>query len=315
HGPGPPVLGSGIRDQDLGAASPRGEVMTESRSSASSNVYTSGGYAGFRPCHHSMDVPSSSHPMGALLNISTSYEEEAKRLATTKVHVSGLPADCEDDAVEAKLRQVLQDCVRRAAAAEAEFAASANQVADSVADVEVLPEEADSATKAEAEAEVEAEADADMITESPDDDAEVFVSCAVVRNKDTLVCKGYCFLAFTSLVQAEEAVEFLNGGVEVAGVQVSAQLSFPKAAKTKQEKVVPQEEELHDLRLRRKRYQGTGKHAQYGHEAASSGTVEGGGNTKTRNSIGRLQGIAGTRDGRPVLLDDSKCSSRSGFRA
>lgn len=262
-------------------------------------------YTVFRPVKHGFDIPATAP---AILDSKTSFakaHEEAKQISSstgfTQVHVSGLPTDCEDDAVEAKLRHVLVDARRRAAAVqEVEPEANVDNVPDSVADVEAMP------------AETEAEGASSL------DFADAFVSCAVVRNKDTLACKGYCFLAFTSLAQAEAAVQTLNegvgAGVEVCGAQVEAQLSVPKAAKLKPEpaKAPPKQR---DLRIGRKRYPAVSKHAQYGHENVSSGRDSGGGNTKTRNSAGRLQGVAGTRDGRPVDDDASKCSTRSGFSA
>lgn len=249
---------------------------------------------------HGFDFPANSPNDGASFSQAPHTVQRVGSSSTgfTQVHVSGLPADCEDDAVEAKLRQVLQDAHGRTATLEAKRGVSA--------DGEVTPREADSAT-------TEAEAERQKSASHCEDD--VFVSCAVVRNKDTLACKGYCFLAFNTSAQAEAAVQTLNGGVEVAGAQVQAQLSIPKAAKLKPDPAKTKQVELNDLRLRRKRYTGVSKHASYGHEGCSSGRVEGGGNTKTRNSAGRLQGVAGTRDGRPVHDDASKCSSRSGFTA
>ena len=47
-------------------------------------------------------------------------------------------------------------------------------------------------------------------------------------------------------------MDILNGGVEVAGRLVTAQVSQPKERHAK-----PKEEELHDMRLRRQRFEAT----------------------------------------------------------
>lgn len=131
-----------------------------------------------------------------------------------------------------------------------------------------------------------------------------FLSCAVVRSKDTGECKGYCFLTFEVAAQAEAAIRVLNAGVEVAGAEVRAQLSRPKERHTK---TVRPAEDLHDLRIHRQRYAGASKKKQHGHLSCSNKS-----STVTRWT-GEINAAAGTRGGKPLVLDDSKSSSRSGF--
>lgn len=101
--------------------------------------------------------------------------------------------------------------------------------------------------------------------------AKTFLTCTVLRNKETGACKGYCFLAFSSRSAAEAAMHTLNAGVEVAGAKVKAQISQPKE---RQAKPKDAGEDLHDLRLRRQRYQPPSKHAIRGHATCSDKSVK-----------------------------------------
>jgi len=281
----------------------------------------------FRPVWHGVSLPESPESLAILdegahmreQNSQSVSQEQAPSIGFTQVHVSGLPADCDDETVETKLRQALLDSRRRRAAAAADEATKV------VGTCEVAEPEACDAAAEEGKdlstgtgsmlATADAAAEAGEASDDLADAGEgIFISCAVVRHKDTLACKGYCFLSFKTLPDAEEAVQCLNEGVEVAGMEVKAQLSQPKASKTKQPKAQA-EQELHDLRIGRRRYQCVSKRAQYGHLTVSSGRDEGGSATLRRNAHGRISGVAGTRGGKEVQFDDSKCSSRSGFRA
>jgi hypothetical protein len=126
-----------------------------------------------------------------------------------------------------------------------------------------------------------------------------FVSCAVVRSKDTLECKGYCFLTFENLAKAEAALELLNAEVpvNVCGREVQAQLSRPKERRGGAS--AQKEEHMSDLRLRRALYQAVSKKAQYGHFDATAQKLadEAKGGSCARNSAGRKVGITGTRGG------------------
>lgn len=236
----------------------------------------------------------------------------------TQVHVSGLPEDCDDDAVEERLTRILLEYRMLVSEGDAAHPADAADAADAAAAAPAEGER-DNAVEDASETLQALHAEVAVTAEVPhaQHDATIsasfdvaFVSCSVVRNKQTLACKGYCFLGFASREEALAAVECLNRGVEVAGCQVRAQLSAPKVGK----KPENEEEHISDLRLRRKRYGGISKHAGHGHQSASSGRNSAGENTKTRNASGRLQVAAGTRDGRVVKTDDSKCSSRSGIK-
>eukprot|EP00929_Paragymnodinium_shiwhaense_P046688 TRINITY_DN23759_c0_g1_i1.p1 TRINITY_DN23759_c0_g1~~TRINITY_DN23759_c0_g1_i1.p1 ORF type:complete len:308 (+),score=112.97 TRINITY_DN23759_c0_g1_i1:51-974(+) len=267
-----------------------------------------------------------------------------------QVHVSGLPADCEDAEVETQLRQVIagtrRPCQRSpatqpeaaaeeaapaeppeeasakddtsssaVAAASAEAAAAATAAAGSAQmaesktcgeDAQGEEEAADAEQKEEADAsaapdaEVEAPAGNEDEVEAELREAAAFVSCVVVRHKDTAECKGYCFLTFLTGEEAEAAIVLLNaeGGVEILGQPVQAQLSVPKDRK-KQTK----EEELNDLRCRRQRYQAVGKKAQHGHFCNGAGPG--------RNEAGRVTGITGTRGGNQ-LKEISRIEAQSG---
>jgi len=131
-----------------------------------------------------------------------------------------------------------------------------------------------------------------------------FISCTVVRNKDTGACKGYCFLGFTLKEVATEAMEILNQGVEVAGRPVMAQVSQPKERHAQKK-----EEELGDMRLRRQRFEGSGcsKKKFLGHFSCSD-------KTKTvATRTGAVAEIVGTRGKVNMhLFDDLKPSSRHG---
>mmetsp|Transcript_95933 Transcript_95933/g.213507 ORF Transcript_95933/g.213507 Transcript_95933/m.213507 type:complete len:173 (-) Transcript_95933:112-630(-) len=126
-----------------------------------------------------------------------------------QVHVSGLDADCDDAEVDATLRRII---------AGTRQGLSENGVA----------------------AEVESEIAGEL------KEAAAFISCAVVRNKNTGNCKGYCFVAFASSAEAEAAIALLNvEGTEVAGSRVTAQLSMAKARPVKARNPA---EELEDIR-------------------------------------------------------------------
>jgi len=276
--------------------------------------------ARFRPVWHGVTIPD--YERRAILDgdvpivqDKSAAKKEAQSAGFTQVHVSGLPPDCEDDAVEAKVRQVLSDSCQRSEEIAAAAAAAAEAQRDTGAedgDASAPPEA--SPTPSEPEWAIDS-------GEAPKDVGSNFraalltMTCSVVRNKDTLECKGYCFVGFETLLAAEEAVWILNEhGVEVAGGEVKAQLSQPKDAKIKQPKTKP-EPELHDLRIRRQRYAAISKRAMYGHLTQSSGNDEGGAANLKRNQAGRISGVAGTRTGKLAEYEDSKCSSRSGFRA
>mmetsp|Transcript_3531 Transcript_3531/g.9486 ORF Transcript_3531/g.9486 Transcript_3531/m.9486 type:complete len:499 (+) Transcript_3531:140-1636(+) len=144
-----------------------------------------------------------------------------------------------------------------------------------------------------------------------DDLYEAFVTCNVVRSKDTWECKGYCFLMFDDPFKAEEAILLLNAGVDFAGEWLEAQLSQPKQrhGKNKEAVQLAKERNEHDLRLRRQRYHGVSKHASMGHTTCSDSKATITGRT------GKVNGIGGTRGGKPLVLDDGRLSSRSGFVA
>merc|ERR1712151_955971 len=101
-----------------------------------------------------------------------------------------------------------------------------------------------------------------------DEDVPTFLSCVVVRNKDTGACKGYCFLTFSSECEAAEAVVALSSDVEVAGCIVQVQPSRPKPKSVKE----GPKEDLHDLRIRRQRFQPVSLQAQRGHATCSDKT-------------------------------------------
>jgi len=267
------------------------------------------GFKGFRPARHGVDF---AEEMPMLADQAIEYyngRETGPKLPQstgfTQVHVSGLPEECDDDEVADKLRYVLE--TKRRQHLE-EVALQADTLGETADDVDVDGSEAvdkDPTTELEAATEsatteLEAATDSEICTDTPDEivPLEVFATCTVVRNKDTLVCKGYCFLAFATLAEAKAAVNFLNDGVEVVGCAIKAQLSQPKDFKLKHVPVAAKGPELSDLRCRRKCYEGVGKKAAYGHFAQSTGTDEGGGRTQTRNSIGRINsGVGGTRNG------------------
>lgn len=256
--------------------------------------------------------------------------EEPPSTGFTLVHVSGLPADCEDDAVESKLRYALLDGRRRqqqAAEAAVAVAAAAAPASDKSAApapsaLEKLAALAEDVAAEEdrpkvAEEPCEAEGD-EAANELPKVEAEEnpFEVCAVVRDKDNLgICKGYCFLSFKFLSEAEAAVPLLNEAVEVAGCVIKAQLSKPKGLKVKpppkSSKPAP---EQHDLRIHRRRFKAVGTKASHGH-VSSSGHNEDGSQNVTRNDRGRINDVCGTRTGKMPTTDETKMSSRSGFNA
>eukprot|EP00930_Biecheleria_cincta_P041280 TRINITY_DN28276_c0_g2_i1.p1 TRINITY_DN28276_c0_g2~~TRINITY_DN28276_c0_g2_i1.p1 ORF type:complete len:192 (-),score=37.32 TRINITY_DN28276_c0_g2_i1:110-685(-) len=94
------------------------------------------------------------------------------------------------------------------------------------------------------------------------------LSCTVPRDKKTGSCRGFCFLEFLSLAQAETAVCKLNAGVQVAGQVISAQLSRQSGSaasvqhdrkKKDKAKAGYVEDQLPALRCKRQVYDKTGK--------------------------------------------------------
>lgn len=235
-------------------------------------------------------------------------------MAFLQVHVSGLPLVCSDEEVEGTLRRV----VAGVPVATPQSVAGVSEVGpdgsrEPTADAQV----ADQAAVAEAgvvapEAPETPVLDDGGVEESlavDEDELKVlaaFVSCVVVRNKDTQECKGYCFLTFETAEQAEAAIAVLNAGVEIAGERVSAQLSKPKERHAKPK---DPSQEIGDLRLRRARYQCVGKKAQYGHYDPECGQKKVNHDRPERNSAGRENVIAGTRGGKPLVLDEGKRST------
>lgn len=130
-----------------------------------------------------------------------------------------------------------------------------------------------------------------------------FASFTVVRNKDTLECKGYCFLGFTSPEAAGRAMETINVGAEVGGCVVKAQISVQKQRHAK-----PKEEELGDLRLRRQRYANYGsKKQQLGHVTCSDPTK------KAMSVTGKIGTVHGTRGGNQQCFENDSKSTKSCF--
>jgi len=256
----------------------------------------------------------------------------------TQVHIAGLPSDCEDADVEAELtkllsaalntaepsaalRQCASDIVRREGIGNAVDTADAERAdkADSV--VGEAPVDAESMTAGVSCLTIESDPPATKAmalcrTEDKDTELEAveeepiwqpFTSCTVVRCKTTGNCKGYCFLGFESLQEAEAAVARINaaGHVLAAGKEaMKAQVSHPKERHAKPKEPT---EDLHDLRLRRKRYQyGSKKAAIYGNKTCSD-------KSKTvTTKLGRVDQIMGTR-GQKIMDPSADLSSRSGF--
>jgi len=136
-----------------------------------------------------------------------------------------------------------------------------------------------------------------------DDGVLPFSSFTVVRNKDTLECKGYCFLGFTSPEAANRAMEKINAGAEVGGCVVKAQISVQKERHAK-----PKEEELGDLRLRRQRYANYGsKKQQLGHVTCSDPTK------KAMSVTGKINTVHGTRGGNHQQFENDLKKTTSGF--
>jgi len=145
----------------------------------------------------------------------------------------------------------------------------------------------------------------DMVDDEQD---EPFVTCVVVRNKETFACKGYCFLGFPSSESAEKAMMVLNSGVIVCGSTVQAQVSQPKDRFAKKT-----EEDDHDLRLRRQRYQVGSKKKQHGHVTCSRNTITGKVNVTIATNTGAMNAVVGTRGGKLEVFENDKKSTLSGF--
>jgi RNA recognition motif-containing protein len=176
--------------------------------------------------------------------------------------------------------------------------------------------------------------DTEAAQEEPEEDAagaedelallEAMVSCTVVRHKETFECKGYCFLTFASPEEAQAAILALNGASAPRAPELSAQISQPK------ERFAPKKdpyEHLNDLRIRRQRYPGLSKKAQYGHfnnPGARKVDADGGeSGPPKRNAAGRLTGVSGTRSGnrggdrggnKGTLQHATDAKKNSGFR-
>jgi len=175
------------------------------------------------------------------------------------VHVSGLPAICDDAVVEAELRKALDrpmgTCGMRAITNNASLdepqgkdgGAAVVEKSDASADEIVKATE----VRAELENLKDASADDHDVTET--DAAQVTsegvseptetaaeeskatllsdscYSCSLPRKK-TGESKGFCFLEFVTLEAAEAATHLLNAGVQISGSMVSAQLARQNAA-------------------------------------------------------------------------------------
>lgn len=194
--------------------------------------------------------------------------------AFVQVHVSGLPHVCSDSDVEAELRRAVigapvvtsqsapgylavESCDIEEPTADAQAAGSPVVVEAVAADLAAAADPvtiplADGASACEGLPTV-----SDGGEDSPIADEELrllaaFVTCVVVRNKDTQECKGYCFLTFETASEAERAIDVLNSGVDIVGARVSAQISLPKERHAKPK---DPSQDIGDLRLRRARYQ------------------------------------------------------------
>eukprot|EP00747_Dinoflagellata_sp_TGD_P165719 gnl/TRDRNA2_/TRDRNA2_187413_c0_seq1.p1 gnl/TRDRNA2_/TRDRNA2_187413_c0~~gnl/TRDRNA2_/TRDRNA2_187413_c0_seq1.p1 ORF type:complete len:208 (+),score=30.42 gnl/TRDRNA2_/TRDRNA2_187413_c0_seq1:43-624(+) len=181
----------------------------------------------------------------------------------TQVHVSGLPADCGEDADVEKALQ------RSMPLATAEDTSAPMSPAAPMSDVEVEAADASEQPSATEDARYAAN----------------ILQCVVVRNKETGECKGYCFLSFQSTAEAEIAMNALNAGVTVAGCEVKAALSKPKERPKTAERRTGQEDDR-DLPLHRKRYSPAGKHDNL-HTCSDK--------SKLRTQNGKMAGPGGTR--------------------
>lgn len=252
--------------------------------------------------------------------------------AFVQVHVSGLPHVCSDSDVEAELRRAVigapvvtsqsapgylavESCDIEEPTADAQAAGSPVVVEAVAADLAAAADPvtiplADGASACEGLPTV-----SDGGEDSPIADEELrllaaFVTCVVVRNKDTQECKGYCFLTFETASEAERAIDVLNSGVDIVGARVSAQISLPKERHAKPK---DPSQDIGDLRLRRARYACVGKKAQYGHLDPSNGQKKytpQEAERPDRNSAGRQNLLAGTRGGKPLVLDEGKRPTR-----
>jgi len=259
------------------------------------------------------------------------------------LHVSGLPAECEDAEVEAALRSALlrpnrpagkeaspaeepaSDGAEAPAGGDESKAADATDASQPTEKAEVAEARADDAS-APNDSTSEAKASGGYVAEDPpaaqtetapdaaeeaaeasaeeEEEEDPFVTCTVVRNKDTGACKGYCFLGFPSLADAEKAKEVINKGTIVAGSQVTAEVSQPKERHAKPK---DPDEIATDLRLRRCRYNMGSKKKRHGHVTCSD---------KSKNiatKTGAINALVGTRGEKQPVFDDAKVSSKSGF--
>jgi len=249
------------------------------------------------------------------------------------VHVAGLPSDCQDADVEAKFAELLTAAVHFAEPRVAPQQCSgdvvhrddignagdssnkANSVVEEalvndeslVAGVKDLTIESDPAVVKATQSSRTEETETELEIADEEPGLQPFTSCVVVRCKTTGNCKGYCFLGFESLQKAEAAVARINaaGIVVAAGKEaVKAQLSQPKERHAKSKDPT---DDVHDLRLRRQRYQyGSKKSLIYGNKTCSD---------KSKNlttKLGRVDHIMGTR-GQKIVDPSAKLSTRSGF--
>lgn len=256
------------------------------------------------------------------------------------MHVAGLPADCQDADVETELarllsaadndsdssvilQQVTSDAVPRDGTGNVVDVANAGSADNAAPGVE----EEQTAVNSESllagfngltiDSDPAASRPTRPTTLRGTDEREIeleeestwqpFVSCAVVRCKTTGNCKGYCFLAFDSPQEAKAAVARLNeaGYVMANGKEaVKAQLSQPKERHAKPKE--PSEANLHDVRLRRQRYQFGSKKAKMGNKTCSDKSKS----VTTRT--GRVDVVTGTR-GQTIIDPTARLSSRSGF--
>jgi RNA recognition motif-containing protein len=101
--------------------------------------------------------------------------------------------------------------------------------------------------------------DATFLTILVDREEMGWCDTRVMRDKDSGVCRGYCFLSFFSKAQAEAAINVLNdSGIHMAESPLAAQLSVAK--KQGNSKPKGGQEDLPDLQRRRKTHPSQPKH-------------------------------------------------------
>lgn len=189
------------------------------------------------------------------------------------IHVTGLPADCSDADVESDLRRLAANIceepgsvintfaepvlVANTAEETVSLVARTVELTSSTADDQVVcrahVEAAAAATDASeapgaaadivgyarSEIDVPVSADASNVVCSDGsigklEGTSALLGVAVVRDKKTGLCKGFCFAEFASMEEAEKAIAVLNrGDVQVAGNLVRAELSRPKGDRKK----------------------------------------------------------------------------------